>query len=135
MKHGHSIALALACCTSVAHAAEPSQVASAGSFFQVLLGLILVLGLMATLAWALKRLGANRPTGNAAIRIVGGVSVGTRERILVVEAADQWIIVGVAPGSVNALSTMPRQETPPVAAGVPAAPNFSSWLKQALGKQ
>ncbi len=117
-----------------AGAAEAQSVSSAGSLFQVLMGLTLVLGLMALLAWALKRLNAGRPTGNAAIRIVGGVSVGTRERILLVEAAEQWIVVGVAPGSVNALATMPRQEAPPAAAAAPEA-NFPAWLRQALGRK
>lgn len=117
-----------------AGAAESAQPTSAGGIFQVLMGLTLVLGLMALLAWALKRLNAGRPTGNAAIRIVGGVSVGTRERILVVEAAEQWIVVGVAPGSVNALTTMPRQETPPAPAAMADA-NFPAWLRQALGKK
>jgi flagellar protein FliO/FliZ len=118
-------------------AGEPAA-ASAGNLFQVLLGLIVVLGLLAGSAWMLKRFGALRPaTGNIA-KIVGGVSVGTRERVIVVEVADQWIVVGVAPGQVNALSTMPRQEVLP-AAGVQAPgqpmPPFAAWLKKTIEKR
>jgi flagellar protein FliO/FliZ len=71
---------------------------------------------------------------SAAAKIVGGVSVGNRERVVVVEVADLWIVVGVAPGRVNALATMPRQKT---AAGddAPAANNFSSWMKQIIEKR
>lgn len=117
-----------------ASAAVQPGAASTGGLLQVLLGLILVLGLMAALAWALKRFGATRAAGGAAVRVVGGVSVGGRERVLIVEVADQWIVVGVAPGRVNALATMPRQENA-VSATAPAAQNFSAWLKQTMEKR
>ena len=52
-----------------------------------------------------------------------------RERVVVVEVADQWIVVGVAPGSVSALHTMPpRRGTPSAANAAPgdAAGNFGT---------
>jgi flagellar protein FliO/FliZ len=118
-------------------AGEPAA-ASAGNLFQVLLGLIVVLALLAGSAWMLRRFGAMRPAAGNIARIVGGVSVGTRERVIVVEVADQWIVVGVAPGQVNALSTMPRQEFSPVAGmqmpGQPLPP-FAAWLKKTIEKR
>lgn len=120
---------------SSAHAAEQAGPGPASSLFQVLLGLIVVLGLLAGTAWFIRRLGLARPSSASAVRIIGGASVGTRERIVLVEVADQWIVVGVAPGCVNALSTMPRQEgvLPPEPA--PVAKNFSAWLKQTIEKR
>lgn len=115
--------------------ATTSATTSAGNFFQVLLGLIVVLALMAAAAWSLKKFGVSKLTGNATVKIVGGVSVGNRERVLVVEVGDQWIVVGVAPGQVNALSTMPRQESAAVPEAVPIAKNFSAWLKQTIDKR
>lgn len=108
---------------------------------QVLLGLTVVLALLMGGVWLLKRFAPASRAGGAPIRVVGGVSVGGRERVMVVEVADQWIVVGVAPGRVNALSTLPRQETLPAMPGV-ASPvgaagdrNFSAWLKQSLEKR
>jgi flagellar protein FliO/FliZ len=119
-----------------AHAAEQAAApASAGSMLQVALGLIVVLALMAGAAWVLKRMGMAGASGNSVARIVGGVSVGNRERVVVVEVAGQWIVVGVAPGRVNALSTMPKQETPASAAEPADAKNFSAWLKQTIEKR
>lgn len=121
-----------------AHAAAqttPAAPTSAGSLLQVLFGLIVVLGLMAGAAWLLRRFGLNKTASTHTVKIIGGVSVGTRERVMVVEVADQWIVVGVAPGRVNALSTMPRQEMPQEAQGAPVAPNFSAWLKQTIDKR
>jgi flagellar protein FliO/FliZ len=120
---------------TVTQPAVNSATTSAGSFFQVLLGLIVVLGLMAAAAWSLKKFGVSKLVGNAPVKIVGGVSVGNRERVLVVEVGDQWIVVGVAPGQINALSTMPRQEINTTPDTQSLGNNFSSWLKQTIDKR
>ncbi|HTN67042.1 MAG TPA: flagellar biosynthetic protein FliO [Burkholderiaceae bacterium] len=117
-------------------AATPAAAAapSAGSLLQVLLGLIVVLALMAAAVWLMKRFGIARGAGNSVVKIVGGISVGNRERVLVLEVADQWIVVGVAAGRVSALASMPRQEHSAATAAVPAA-SFSGWLKQTIDKR
>jgi flagellar protein FliO/FliZ len=117
-------------------AADQAGPASAGSLLQVLLGLFVVLGLMAGAAWMLRRLGlARTATTASAVKVIGGVNIGSRERILVVEVADQWIVVGVAPGRVNTLSTLPRQEILPMPESNPVAKNFATWLKQTVEKR
>ena len=117
--------------------AAGSAVASAGSMTQVALVLLLIVGLIGGVAWLLRRLGMVRNDSGTAVRIVSGLSLSNRERILVVEVADQWIVVGVAPGGINTLATMPRQESPaPGGAGIvpPAGKNFALWLKQTIEK-
>ena len=84
--------------------------------------------------WFLKRMGGGRFAPGSVVKIVGGVSVGNRERVMVVEVADQWIVIGVAPGQVNTLATLPRQEQP-AAQPAPGVPNFSAWLKQTIEKR
>ena len=116
-----------------ANAAAPS---AAGSGLQVVFGLVVVLGLLMGVAWWLKRFGPVSRAGGSAAKIVGGVSVGARERVMVVEVGDQWIVIGVAPGSVNALSTMPRQEhLVQEDAYTGSSQNFAGWLKQTLDKR
>jgi flagellar protein FliO/FliZ len=127
--------LALLLLNAQAHAAEQAAPASTGNLLQVLLGLVVVLALMAGAAWTLKRMGVAGSGTNNVAKVIGGVSVGNRERVVVVEVADQWIVVGVAPGRVNALSTMPRQETAVTAEGTPDVKNFSAWLKQTIDKR
>lgn len=128
--------LALWPAAAVAHAADSASASSsaAGNLVQVTLGLLVVLGLMAASAWLLRRFNAAKCISAAHVKIIGGVSVGSRERIVVVEIADQWIVVGVAPGRVNALSTMPRQEITAVTDAAPAK-NFSTWLAQTIEKR
>ncbi|BCM25469.1 flagellar biosynthetic protein FliO [Methyloradius palustris] len=111
----------------------------ATSALKMILGLAVVLGIMALIAWALKRL---TPIGNSqtsVAKIVGGVSVGTRERVVVIEIADRWIVVGVAPGQVNALADiaagsidMPTSDTTNPH-GLMSHP-FAKWLKKSLDK-
>lgn len=126
----------------VALIAPPS--ASAGGVLQTILALSFVLALLAALAWAMKRYGPRSSATNATLRMVGSLSLGGRERILIIEVADQWIVVGAAPGRVNALALMPRQSGTGSGSGtdsgatlVPGASggNFSHWLKQTMDKR
>ena len=126
--------LLLLLAASPAMASEAPVAASTGGMFQVLLVLFAVLGLMAGAAWLLKKFQVRGTTVGGTIRIVGGVAVGSRERIMVVEVADQWIVVGVTANNINALTTLPKQETPQVGDADPAD-NFAKRLKQFIEKR
>jgi flagellar protein FliO/FliZ len=114
--------------------APAAATSSAGSLLQVVFGLLVVMGLLAGALWFLKRMGGGRFAPGSVVKIVGGVSVGNRERVMVVEVADQWIVIGVAPGQVSTLASMPRQDQP-AAQAAPGVPNFSAWLKQTIEKR
>lgn len=135
MMRDRLIPLALLAFSAAAGAAEPASPAAPGSLLQVLFGLTLVLGLLVGVAWFLKRLGLAKPQNGAGIKIVGGLNLGSRERILVVEVADQWIVVGITPGQINTLSTMPRQENIALPETEAMTKNFPAWLKQTLEKR
>ena len=51
---------------------------------------------------------------------VGGIAVGSRERVVLLEIGEHWLVVGVAPGSVTGIATLPRGEISP--AGTDAKP-------------
>ncbi len=112
---------------------------SAGSLMQTIFALLLVLALLAALAWVMKRYGPKASGASAHLRIVGALNLGGRERVIVVEIGDQWVVVGAAPGRVNALATMPKQEGAALAVTdgptgkqyAPAA-TFADWLKQTI---
>jgi flagellar protein FliO/FliZ len=107
-----------------------------GAMLQVVLGLILVLALMAGLAWLLKRAGGMQRDTAGAIRVMGGAMVGQRERVVLLEVADTWLIVGVAPGHVTALHSMPKGEIGKGPAGeTVSGARFSTWLQQIADKR
>ncbi len=103
----------------------------AGSMLQMALGLVFVLGLVALSAWLLKRFHAVPGAGPGVIRIIGGAALGQRERVVVLEVGGTWLLVGVAPGQVRALHTMPKAEFAN-AGGAPAEASFAPWLKRTL---
>lgn len=116
--------------------ALPAPPSTAASLMQTVVALLFVLGLLAALAWFLKRFAPRAGLGQRNVKLVGALSVGARERILVIEVADQWIVVGASPGRMNALATLPRQPQPqdeeaPVAAGA----SFAEWFKQTIDKR
>jgi flagellar protein FliO/FliZ len=112
-----------------------------GGLLSTTLALLFVLALMLGLAWFLKRFGPKGlGGGNSNVKLVGSLSVGARERILVVEVGEQWIVVGASPGRMNALATMPRQDSgePAQQTGLPSAlptANFAEWFKQTIEKR
>jgi flagellar protein FliO/FliZ len=119
-----------------------AAVPAAGSLIQTILALCAVLGLLAVLAWFMKRYGPKAIAGSAHVRLVGALNLGGRERIMVVEVGEQWIVVGASPGRVNALATMPRQAGSDAAGAdaslhphQPAASSFAEWLKQTIDKR
>ena len=109
--------------------------ATSGSPLQVMFGLGMVLAVIAGCAWLLKRMGGMHSGHAGVVKIVGGSSVGQRERVVVVEVAETWLIIGVAPGQVTALHNMPKGD---IGASVPHIDrtlghvdkdsHFSGWL-------
>ena len=119
-------------------AAEPVAPSSStfGSLIQVVLALLLVLGAIAASAWLLRRFGPTQVGTGGALRVLGGVMVGQRERLMLVEVGDTWLIVGVAPGSVTAVHSMPRPpQTEQQTQAMVQQPGFADWLKSAWQKQ
>ena len=107
----------------------------AGSVLQVLLGLAVVLGMVFVAAWAIRRFNPNVTLGSSALRIVAGTAVGNRERVLLLEVNDTWLVVGVAPGRVSQIHSMPRPDNVQLGQA-PAAPSgFAVWLKHTLERR
>ncbi len=70
--------------------------------------------------------------GNGPLKIVGGLSISPRERILLVEVEDTWLVIGVGPGQMRTLHTLPKGHIPP-ATGEDG--KFGHWLQQFRSKQ
>ncbi|MBW8307675.1 MAG: flagellar biosynthetic protein FliO [Thiobacillus sp.] len=126
-------ALALAAGTPIDAPAEPA-ISAAGSLMQVFIGLVAVLLLIAGTAWVAKRLGVSQGGASSLLRVVSSASVGTRERVVVVEVGESWLVVGVAPGSVNALMTLPKGDIQSAAAPALSG-SFAARLHQMIEKR
>lgn len=121
---------------TMAAGAGDGATASGGGMLQVLLGLGLVLAAMAGSAWLLRRMGSIQRGPAGAIKVIGGSAVGQRERVVLVEIGETWLVVGVAPGHVTALHSMPKSEiVSGTAGGAVAEDRFSSWFRQVMDKR
>lgn len=97
-------ALAPASALAAAEVLRPAQ------GLQVLAGLAVVLGLIALATWGARRLQGFRGTGTKHIRIVEGMAVGAREKLLLVEVGEQRVLLGMCPGRIQTLAQFPAGE-------------------------
>ena len=94
----------------------------------MIVGLALIIGLLFVGAFVLRKLNGGRGFGQTGpLRIIGGLMIGPRERIVMIEAGDAWIVIGIVPGQIRTLHPMPKGEIPATPDG--AAP-FGHWLKK-----
>ena len=144
-KSGLYLGFSLVICSQYAMAAETAVASPTASLIKTIFGLMVVLAVMAAIAWAVKRVTPGKGSMQSVARIVGGVSVGSRERVVVIEVADRWLVVGVAPGQVNAIANLdivdgglpisePTNPIPGSQALAAKGQAFAGWLKKSLEK-
>ncbi len=116
--------------TATAHAQTTAATSPAPgpSLLPLILTLVFVLALIPVAVWMLKRMGAGGATSAAGLRVVAQVSLGQRERLVVVEAGERWLVLGVTPSSINRIGTLPKGELP---AAPDVAGSFASLLNKA----
>lgn len=122
---------------TVGNTAAASGVAGAG---EVTLALILVLLAIFACAWVVKRMRTFGRSPARTLAILDDLSVGQKERVVLIGVGAQRLLVGVAPGRVSLLQTLPDEvegvvadasfQTAPVAA---SSPDFKSLLRKSLG--
>lgn len=71
--------------------------------FQVIGGLLAVLLVFAGVAYLLKRMTGLRESGAGRIRIIDGLMLSTRDRLVLVQIGKTELLLGVTPGRIEAL--------------------------------
>lgn len=88
----------------VAEQAQPVQTAvGLGNVLQVMVALLFVVVLIVISAWLIRRFSGATYSRNGTLRLLAGISVGQRERIVLVQAGEVQLLLGVAPGAVHTL--------------------------------
>ena len=111
---------------------------SLAGVLQMITGLIAVLALIFAGAWALKRFGRMQGGAHEQLRLVGGINLGQRERIVNVQAGSDRLLIGVAPGCIRTLHVLePASEggADPAGAGPAAPASFLGRFNQELRKR
>lgn len=101
---------------------------------QVLFSLGLVLAVIVGAAWLLRRFSPGQMGAGGVVKVIGGVALGPKERLVLVEVGETWLVLGVAPGQVSTLHTLDKPENVANTAEVSSGGEhgFSVWLKKAM---
>ena len=73
------------------------------SVLNMVMGLIVVVALILGLAWILKKYGKLPNNNLVNMKVLGGLSLGTREKALLIEVENTRLLVGVTPGHIQTL--------------------------------
>jgi flagellar protein FliO/FliZ len=109
------------------------EVMGGGFLLQFFGGLGLVVLCILGLAWLMKRAGGLRSSAQGTLRVIDGIALSARERIVLVEVGNTQVLLGVAPGRVNSLHVL-DEKVAGVAAGQPAAAGFSARPREGVGR-
>ena len=77
-------------------ALDPAALSLGGSAMDMAGGLVLVVAVIYGLAWLLKRLQGAQGGGLSALKVRAGMSVGPREKVLLVQAAQTYMLVALS---------------------------------------
>lgn len=115
----------------------PSPVISTESTVQMIGALLLVLAVIVGGTWLLKRFSLIPAAASGVVKVVAAAGVGQRERVVVVEIDQIWLVLGVAPGRVNKLHTMikPGSDAPGTKPDYPPVETFATQLNQSMEKE
>jgi len=78
------------------------------SLLKVTGGLLLVIVAILGSAWFYRRFGNISPVSNDALKIVGGLSLGQKERIVLLQIGEEQLLVGISPGGINKLHVLDK---------------------------
>lgn len=103
---------------------------SSGSYLQAALALSLIVALLAGTAWLARKVSGGKRFGQGGMKVIGGVALGPRERIVLLEVGDEWLVIGIVPGQIRTLhrtakgNPLPEDDLP-ASAEIP----FAQWLR------
>ncbi|RUR41397.1 flagellar biosynthetic protein FliO [Vreelandella populi] len=98
--------------------------------------LAFVIALILLCTALLKRWQNTRIHQGAHLRVITSTAVGSRERVVVVEIEDTWLVLGVSGGRITKLHERPAPDERPVDDAAPPhhTVRFAQRLSQALAK-
>lgn len=109
------------------------EVMSDGLLMQSVTGLLIVLASVIGLAWLMRRLGRLQSSAGGALQMIDGMALSTRERIVLVQVGETQVLLGVAPGRVEAVHVLEKPVVTETAREITGS--FATRLREALVKE
>jgi flagellar protein FliO/FliZ len=109
--------------------AQPVSPLSIGSLTQLTLSLIAIVALILAIGWVLKRFKLNAPRGSVDSEILDQLSVGPRERVLLIRIGEAQVLLGIGASGIVALTPL----TAPISLKASSrAPAFAERLRDMM---
>lgn len=81
---------------------------SGTNIFQMVAGLLFVLAIVIAIAWLIRRVGGVSMAGGGVMSVVGGMSMGARERVVLLQVGEEQLLIGVSPGRIQKLHVLDK---------------------------
>jgi len=116
---------------------EPStknQSSLNGDALNVSLGLIVILLMIFSLAWFMKKIGYSSMTGQGQLKIIASLNLGQKEKIALIQVGKQQLLVGMTATQINTLHVLDEvlEETEIKQSGSTGNGAFSSKFSELL---
>lgn len=80
-----------------------SAMADNMDYFKVVLTLIFIVGLIFACAWLVRRMSGGLSVNQRHIQVLSVMPLGTREKLMIIKAAHETLLIGVTPNGINTL--------------------------------
>lgn len=110
-----------------------TEVTSAKHLLKTIFGLLVVIVVILALAWMVKRYGNFSVSGQGQLKLVAGLNVGQKERVVIVQVGETQLLLGVSPGRVEKLHEISTEDQVHITELTSTENNdFATRLKQAI---
>jgi flagellar protein FliO/FliZ len=106
-----------------------------GNILNWSLGLLIVLSVFFLCMWGARKLTGLTVNGTEQMRIVGGLSLGMREKVILVQVGKKQLVLGVTPGRINTLHVLEDGDCLGKTKAIDTESGFAQKLMQALKGQ
>jgi len=79
---------------------------SSGDMLHWSVGLLIVLAIFFLCAWGIRKLSGITANSTGKMRVIGGLSLGMREKVILLQVGKKQLILGVTPGRIDALHVL-----------------------------
>ena len=111
-------------------AAEPL---SSPYLLKLTAGLLLVVMVIFLFAWVLKKFNLTQQSKSGLLRIVAGLNLGTRDRIVLLQVGEEQILLGLSPGRIEKIHLLAIPLD--CDSDEPGTPAFAQKLNQLMSKK
>ena len=91
---------------SIQKTLEDNAEIGVSNYVQMLFGLFAIVIFIFAVAWLIKRMGTLNPNHSNNLKIIAGLSVGQREKIVVVQVMDEQLLIGITQSNIQLLSKL-----------------------------